>query len=168
MSAEVGRVLEVKGKEQSYSFVERPAAVIIVPVTSDGKIVTARQYRYPIDEWCVEIPAGGTHDTGAESLRQVARDELRQQVGGMAETLTHVGRFYTSPSLTTEKCHMFLTDNVTLTRRAEREPTEEIRTEPKPAREVMEEVRSGKIKNAPCALAVLLGEPLLRERGYLD
>ena len=161
-------VLEVNGEERSYSYVERPAAVIIVPVTPAGQIVTVRQYRYPIDEWCIEVPAGGTHDTGDESLREVALSELREEVGGTPETLSHVESFYTSPSLTTEKCHVFFAENVRLIAKPQTETTEEIEIELRSAAEITHMARSGQMKNAPCALAILICEPLLRSRGYLE
>jgi ADP-ribose pyrophosphatase len=160
--------LEVNRKQNSYAFVVRPAAVIIVPVSGEGKIITLRQYRYPIDEWCVEVPAGGTHDTGDESLQQVAREELRQEVGATAEMFTHVTSFYTSPSLTSENCHVFLAEKVRLTKKPETETTEEIRIELRAVTEVLELARQGKMKNGPCALAVLLCEPLLRQRKYIS
>lgn len=159
--------LEIGNEQQRYAYIVRPEAVIIVPVTARGEIVMVRQYRYPIDEWCLEVPAGGTHDTGGESLEEVVRDELREEIGGTAKTLTHVGTFYTSPSLTSEKCHVFLAEKVVLEKKPDRETTEKIEIELRPVSQVVSLVRSGEMKTAPCALAVLLCEPLLRQRGYL-
>ena len=48
--------------EVTYTYEERADAVGIVPITADGTILLIRQYRYPIDTWCLEIPAGGTRD----------------------------------------------------------------------------------------------------------
>ena len=155
------------GKETQYAYLERAEAVVIVPVTRDGQIVTLHQYRYPVDEWCVEVPAGGTHDTGDASLEDVARKELREEVGATCGGLTLVGYFYTGPSLTNEKCHVFLAENVEVTRMPDEESTEEIKMRLLPAEQVVRMARTGKMKNSPCALAVLWCEPLLRERGYI-
>jgi ADP-ribose pyrophosphatase len=159
--------LEIDGKDKSYAYVVRPEAVVIVPVTDKGDIVVLKQYRYPVDQWCLEVPAGGTHDTGDESLERVARDELREEVGATAGVLTRIGSFYTSPSLTTEKCHVFLGESVCLTNAPERETTEAIKLEVRPAAQVLALAREGKMKTAPCALAVLMCESALRQRGYL-
>jgi ADP-ribose pyrophosphatase len=159
--------LAVDGREKTYAYVARPEAVVVVPVTPDGQIVTVRQYRYPTDQWCIEVPAGGTHDTGDESLAKVARDELEQEVGATAETLTHIASFYTSPSLTTEMCHVFLADNVRLDRKPDAETTEEIEVQAYPAGEVLRMAREGEMKTAPCALGVLLCEPALRRLGFV-
>lgn len=159
--------LQVDGKKQSYAYVVSPPAVVIIPITNKGEIITVRQYRYPVEEWCIETPAGGTHDTADESLEEVARKELREEIGGSAEVWTRIGAFYTSPSLTTEKCHIFLAEGVRLTQTPDREPTEKIKIEVRSAAEVLQFAREGKMQTAPCALALLMCEPVLRERGYL-
>ncbi|HJT79940.1 MAG TPA: NUDIX hydrolase [Chthoniobacterales bacterium] len=156
-----------EGKETQYGYVCKGPAVIIVPVTRDGQIVIVRQYRYPVDDWCLEVPAGGVHETEEESLEETVRRELREEAGATCGTLTNVGWFYSGPSLMDEKCHVFLGENVDVTRKAETEPSEKITIRLEPADEVVEMARSGKMKNGVCALAVLWCERLLRERGYI-
>jgi len=167
LSLRVDNIEVPDGKETEYAYLERAEAVVIVPVTRDGQIVTVHQYRYPIDEWCVEVPAGGTHDTDDATLEDVVRKELREEVGATCGGLTRVGHFYTGPSLTDETCHVFLAENVEVTRMPAEESTEEIKVRLARAEDVIEMARTGKMKNSPCALAVLWCEPLLRERGYL-
>lgn len=60
---------------------------MIVPITKAGEMVLLRQYRYAVDEWCLEVPAGGTHDSGDASLEEVARKELREEVGPRRKSL---------------------------------------------------------------------------------
>jgi len=155
------------GKELQYGYMERGTAVVIVPVIREGQIVTVQQYRYPVDDWCWEVPAGGIRDTGDESLSDVARKELREETGASCGALTHVGFFYTAPSSTDEKCHVYLAESVEVTRSPDTGASEEIKIRLAPADEVVEMARSGKMKNSPCALAVLRCEPLLREKGYI-
>ena len=154
--------IELKGGRKSdYAYLERDAAVIVVPVTTAGEIVLIKQYRYPVDEWCLEVPAGGTHDSGDAALEEVARKELREEVGGSAKSLTYVTSFYPANSLTDEKCHVYLAQGVELSKNPKTESTEDIQTQLLPAEKAMELARSGAIKTAPCALALLLCEPLL-------
>lgn len=154
------------GAKQSYAYLERAEAVVIVPVTNAGEVILLRQYRYPVDEWCLEVPAGGTHDNGGCSLEEVARKELREEVGAKAGTLTYVNFFYSASSLTDEKCHVYLAEDVTFSEEPERESSESIETKLVPAGEAVRLARTGAIKTAPCALALLLCEPLLINRGY--
>ena len=167
LALRVDRVAVPDGKEMDYAYLERAPAVIIVPVTRDSQIVTVNQYRYPVDEWCVEVPAGGTHDTGDASLEEVVRKELREEIGATCGALTRVGSFFTAPSSSDEKCHVFLAENVEVTREPDTEPSEEIKVQLFAAEEVVKMARNGRMKDSPCTLAVLLCEPLLRERGYI-
>jgi ADP-ribose pyrophosphatase len=47
------------GHEFTYTLVDHPGAVWIVPLTNDGYVALIRQYRYTVDDWCYEVPAGG-------------------------------------------------------------------------------------------------------------
>ncbi|HEY0369105.1 MAG TPA: NUDIX hydrolase [Chthoniobacterales bacterium] len=149
------------GKRMQYAYLERGEAVVIVPITRDGRMVMLKQYRYAVDEWCLEVPAGGMHDTGEKSPEEVARDELREEIGATAETLTYVDFFFSANATTDEKCHVFLAEGVELSKKPEQEPSETIEMQLVPVAEALEMARSGKMKTGPCALAVLLCEPLL-------
>jgi ADP-ribose pyrophosphatase len=82
------------GKQIQYAYLERDEAVVIVPITRSGEMVMLKQYRYAVDEWCLEIPAGGTHDSGDAPLEEVVRKELDEEVGATAEKLTYVTFFF--------------------------------------------------------------------------
>ena len=150
-----------------YSYLERGESVIIVPVTSDGRMALIRQYRYPVDTMCYELPAGCCQDTSDAGLEEVARKELREEIGGTAERLEYVTWYYSSSSLSDEVCHLFLALDVQLDREAEREPGEHIETLLVPAREAWELVRRGDMRTGTCALAVLHCESRLRSAGWL-
>jgi ADP-ribose pyrophosphatase len=151
------------GKKTDYAYFERDQAVIVVPVTSAGEIVMLKQYRYPVDEWCLEVPAGGTHDTGDTDLEEVVRKELREEVGGTAKSLTYVTFFYSANAMSDEKCHVFLAEGVELEKKPKTESTESIETQLVPVEKALELARSGAVKTGPCALALLLCEPLLKK-----
>lgn len=139
-----------------YAYLKRADAVVIVPVTTEGEIVLVKQYRYPVDEWCLEVPAGGTHDTGSKSLEEVGRKELREEIGATCEKLTYVTCFYSAPAFSNEKCHVFLAEGVKLEKKPQREESEAIQTQVLSIAQALELARSGEMKSAPCAFAVLL------------
>jgi len=155
------------GTERNQAYLERVPAVVIVPVTHDGQIITLQQYRYPVDDWCIEVPTGNHHDTGDESLEDTVRKALGEKVGATCGALTTIGFFYSAPSMTDEKCHVFLAENVDGTRTPDLESSEEISIRLVPADEMVAMARAGKVKSGPCTLAVLWCEPLLRDRGYI-
>ncbi len=154
------------GKKLQFAYLERGDAVVIVPVTKDGRMVMLRQYRYAVDEWCLEVPAGGMHDSDGASLEEVARKELKEEVGGTAAAFHYVDYFYSANSTCDEKCHVFLAEGVELAHETEKEASESIEVQLVPVAEAIEQVQMGLMKTAPCALAVLLCEPRLRRLAH--
>lgn len=158
--------VELKGgKKIQYAYLERGEAVLIVPITADGEMVLLKQYRYAVDDWCLEIPAGGMRDKGGASLEEVAREELREEVGATVKSLTYVDFFYTANALSDEKCHVFLAEGVELSKEQKTEASETIEVLRVPIAKALELARNGAIRTAPCALAILLCEPHLQKLG---
>ena len=155
--------LEIPGRgEIQYSYLQRGESVIIVPETADGQVVLIRQYRYPVDEHCLELPAGVCRDTRGLPLEGVARKELLEEIGASAAGLEYVTWFYSSSSISDEKCHIFLARGVTLDCAPETEPGEHLETVVVPVSEALRLAREGRMKTGTCALAVLLCEARLR------
>jgi 8-oxo-dGTP pyrophosphatase MutT (NUDIX family) len=146
------------GASFTYTVVEHPGAVWVVPVTPGNQIVLIHHYRYPVDDWCYEVPAGGL-STGL-APHQVAQRELLEEVGGAASELRHVGQFYTSNGISSEIAYVYLANGVTLGE-AHREPTELIRLRLVPVEEALRMARQGEISDGPSALALLWCEALL-------
>ncbi|MBN1657810.1 MAG: NUDIX hydrolase [Anaerolineae bacterium] len=146
------------GREYTYTVVEHPGAVWVVPVTADGQVVLIWNYRHPVNDWCWEVPAGGLSD--GRSLEDVARRELAEEVGGTAKALHYVGRFYTSNGICSEVAHIYLATGVMLGE-AQREMTEQMEVRPVPVAEAVRMARSGEIMDGPSALALLWCEALL-------
>ncbi|MEO7933333.1 MAG: NUDIX hydrolase [Chthoniobacterales bacterium] len=160
--------LQVPGAEsQTFAYVEQGTAVMIVPLTDDGQIVTIRQYRYPVDAHCQEVPAGKTSDVPELSLEEVAAKELSEEIGGTFTALEPLGAAFTNPSLGDEECHYFLARGVRLEKKKEPEPMEKIEIELVSAAEAVRLARQGGFRTAPAALAILLAEPRLRELGFI-
>ena len=56
-----------------------PDAVCIVPLLPDGSVLLEREFRYPLNSWCVSLPAG-LIDAG-ESLEEAVARELSEETG---------------------------------------------------------------------------------------
>ena len=54
-------------------------AVCIVPQTPDGRLLLIREFRYPLNSWCIAFPAG-LADPGEDLAAAVDR-ELREETG---------------------------------------------------------------------------------------
>jgi ADP-ribose pyrophosphatase len=155
------RVRLPDGSEVDYNYMETKGALWIVPVTDEGKIVLIRQYRYPHDDWCWEVPAGGLHDHDGP-LEELARRELAQEIGATCEELIYVTWYYGATSASNSVCHVMLARGTRLDRTPEREATEFIEIHPVPPEEALSRARKGELKDGRSALALLLCESLLR------
>lgn len=148
------------GKPGVYNVVESPVSVWIVPVTSAGEIVMIHNYRYTIDRWCWEVPAGSVKPE--QSIAEAAVAELREEVGGVADgPLQEIGRFYTANGICDELGVYFLATAVQLDAAPQREPTEVMAVHVKPIAEVLRMVRAGEIVDGNSALALLTAKPFL-------
>lgn len=152
-------IITPDGNPGVYNVVEHPGAVWIIPVTSAGEIVLIYAYRYTIDDWCYEIPAGGVK--AGQSLADAARAELLEEIGGTAKEIAYMGHFYTMNGIGDEVAHIFLATDVTLGA-TNHEPTEIIEIQPKPVEEVLRMAQANKISDGPSALALLICAEKLR------
>jgi 8-oxo-dGTP pyrophosphatase MutT (NUDIX family) len=106
-------------KPRSWTIVHRKAAVVIAPITQDGKIVLIRQERIPICEAIWEVPSGQIDHREAdnEEIKKVALRELHEEAGyELAEggELIPLGHYFSSPGFTDECGYFFLARPVAL------------------------------------------------------
>ena len=67
------------GKITYRDVIRNPGASVIVPITEDGHVILVKQYRKPIEEVSLEIPAGKL-DHGEEPIN-VPQGSLRKRQG---------------------------------------------------------------------------------------
>lgn len=155
------KILLPNGELGEFNVVQHDGAVWIVPVTGSGEIILLNHYRHTVRDWCWEVPAGGIH--GGKSALEVARSELREEVGGEATGWHYVGQFYTSNGISNEVGHVFLALGVTQ-HEPRHEPAEVIEIHTVPLHEALRMAHANEISDGPSALAILLCEKLLREQ----
>lgn len=102
-----------RSKPLTWTIVRRKAAVIIAPMTSDGKIVLIQQERVPIRTTIWEMPAGQIDNRQADEseIRTVALRELREETGyelAKRGELIPLGDYFSSPGFTDEHGYFFL------------------------------------------------------------
>ena len=85
---------------------EHPGGAVVVPVTSDGKIVMVTQHRFPVNQVLLELPAGKL-SKGEDPLLCAVR-ELEEETGYKSENVKLLGSIYTTPGYSTEKLWIYL------------------------------------------------------------
>ncbi|MBA3608771.1 MAG: NUDIX hydrolase [Chthoniobacterales bacterium] len=99
---------------RQWSVVHRKPAVVIAPLTREGKFVLIREERIPIRAAIWSMPAGqidANLEPDEAAVREVARRELREETGYELEPgaeMVPLGHFFSSPGMTDEHCYLFL------------------------------------------------------------
>jgi len=147
------------GSEGVYNVASRPyGAAFAIPVLKSGEIVLIQHYRHTVGEWVWEVPAGGIKED--QSPQDAATAELHEEIGGTTQDIRYLGHFFTAVGFCDEICHIYLAINVELGT-TNREPLEFMKLVPTPADQAIAMARTGKIKDALSALALLWAEPYL-------
>jgi ADP-ribose pyrophosphatase len=100
-----------RSEPRTWTTVHRKAAVVIAPMTPDGKIVLIHQERIPIRTAIWEMPSGQIDGPAHETVEQVALRELREESGyelAKDGELIALGHYFTSPGFTDERGYFFL------------------------------------------------------------
>ncbi len=92
---ESDRVRLPHGLEVVMHVVRHPAAVVLLPMPDPDHIVLVRQYRYVIDQWIWELPAGSV-DPG-ETAEQAAVRECHEEIAQVPTLVERLGAFYPTP-----------------------------------------------------------------------
>ncbi|MFZ2362571.1 MAG: GrpB family protein [Anaerolineae bacterium] len=153
------------GQEIVYTYQEHAGFVTVLPVTADGQVVMIRSYRYTVDDWCWELPAGGLGDKLGCSPEEVARQELREETGADCLEMRQIGWFYAMNGTSSARCTFFLATGVQLNGPPELEATELSEVHLMPLEQAVQMARDGRITDADSALVLLRCEPILRGQG---
>jgi ADP-ribose pyrophosphatase len=140
-----------------YTYVDHPGSVFIVPITLQNEILLIHSYRYTIDEWIWEIPAGTMADRMDVDAKEVAAAELAEETGAVAEELELVGEFFLSNGFANCKAKYFIGWNVVVKQAQELDVGEEIgKIEKVPLGEAVAMVLDGRIADGDSALGILI------------
>ena len=147
------------GSQIVYTMIEHPGFVVVVPVFDDGRVLLENLYRYTLQAYSLECPAGGLDD---EPPEVAARRELREETGYVAKTLTPLPRFNASTGISDEVFHVFVATGLELAGEPRREITEQMELVTMPLEEAVRLAESGEMRDSSSALAVILADRHLR------
>lgn len=136
----------------SREVVLRVPAVAVVAEDDDQRVVMVRQYRWAVQSWLWELPAGKLE--GDESPLAAARRELEEETGWTGREWTLVGRFYPSPGYTEEAVFLLYARGLA-PGRARQDRDEAIEAVRWPVWRVRQAVSAGEIQNGIAWLGLL-------------
>ena len=83
---EVDRVTLPSGHTVDMEIVRHPGSVVLLPMPSPGQIILIRQYRYSVDRWIWELPAGSLKPGEDPDARGGARVRRGNRAGARAQS----------------------------------------------------------------------------------
>ncbi len=134
-------------------------ASAVLPVDADGNAYLVRQFRAPIDQILLEIPAGKL-DSLDEDRLLAAKRELKEETGLDADSWVHLTDTYTTPGFSNERISLYLAREL---RFGESRPDEDefLNVVKLPFDEVLSMVTRGEIRDAKTQIAVCMADKLI-------
>jgi ADP-ribose pyrophosphatase len=103
------------GSTATREYLGHPGAVAVVAVAGgkakDPELLFVRQYRYPVKQVTLELPAGKL-DPG-ESPRVCVNRELEEETGFRASRISKILSFWPTPAFANEVIHLYLASRLT-------------------------------------------------------
>lgn len=140
------------GRQHAHETIVHPGAVVILPLTDDGKVVFVEQYRHSLKQMTLELPAGTLEH--AEAPAVCAARELAEEIGMAPGELIPLGTLYPAAGFCTEIQHLFVARNLR-PEKATPDVDEVITTIELSQQEIEARIRSGELNDAKSMALVL-------------
>jgi ADP-ribose pyrophosphatase len=152
VSLRVDEVRLPSGQIRRREIVEHGGAVAIVAIDDQDRALLVRQFRKPIEQFTLEIPAG-TLEPG-EDPEACAHRELLEETGYTAERIERLLGFYSAPGFCTEYLHVYLATGLR-EGAATPEEDESIELVREPVSGALDLIASGRIQDAKSQVGLL-------------
>jgi len=105
LSLSVDQVVLPNGHRTAMEVVRHGGSVVLLVMPAGDRVVLTHQYRYAVDRWLWELPAGGIEP--GESPEAAARRECHEEVGKIAEAVESIGTLFPTPGYCDEAMTFF-------------------------------------------------------------
>lgn len=149
------------GKEVQRDVVRHSGGVCVVPLTEKGTVLMVKQFRYPMQQVTLEIPAGKLE--AGEDPADCGRRELREEAGRTCGKYTPLGKLFPTPAYDTEVIHMYLAQELSAPEAQDLDDGEFLDVTELPLEQAVQMVMDGKIPDAKTQIALLKTYVLLQK-----
>ena len=146
------------GRITNREVVEHPGGVAVFAMDDQGRVALVRQYRYPMGEETLELPAGKLEP--GEDPRDSGLRELAEETGLVPGNFEDMGCLYSSPGILAERIYLYFAKDLT------QGPThpddgEFVETVWLPYQDLVDKARRGEIKDGKTLVGILKASFLL-------
>ena len=152
-------IADVNGKEAWREVVHHPGASAVVAIDEDNRIIMEKQFRYALNDYLLEIPAGKL-DAGEDPL-VCAKRELEEETGIIASEWISLGTIATSPGFCNEVIHLYVAKGLSKGE-IHWDEDEYVEVERYTFDELLQRIKEEKIKDSKSLSALLLAMPYIK------
>ena len=152
-------IADVNGKEAWREVVHHPGVSAVVAIDKDNRIIMEKQFRYALNDYLLEIPAGKL-DAGEDPL-VCAKRELEEETGIIASEWISLGTIATSPGFCNEVIHLYVAKGLSKGE-IHWDEDEYVEVERYTFDELLQRIKEEKIKDSKSLSALLLAMPYLK------
>lgn len=109
-SFSVNKIQLPNGVIGDWECVHHPGGAMVIPITSEGKLVLVKQYRFATQGRILEFPAG-TLEVGEDPATTIKR-EIEEETGYRARKWQSLGEFFLAPGYSDEIIYAFLAQDL--------------------------------------------------------
>lgn len=144
--------LESEGHSATFSIIDAPEWMNVIPLTADNEIVLVEQFRYGIEEPTLELP-GGMVDEG-ETHYETARRELLEETGYTGKDWHYLGKVSSNPAFLTNFTHLHVVKSCRKIQEQQLDGNERINVHTMPLENFLELVNDGTVHHSLVVAAV--------------
>ena len=149
------RVKMPNGRTVTVDVVRHSRSVVLVPVPQPGTVILVRQYRYAVNAFLWELPAGSVDE--GESPEEAARRECHEEIGLIPSTIVRLSAMYPTPGYCDEEMVFFRLSGLEKTDEgAAVDEDEDIESKVFELRDARDMIRSGEIQDMKTLVGLTL------------
>ena len=140
------------GQKSVREIVHHSGGVVIAALKDQNTILAVKQFRYPLKETIIELPAGKLEK--GENPDFAAQRELEEETGYKASNWKSLGFIYTSPGYSDEKLYLYLAADLEFVGEHP-DDGEVLKALEYPLDEFIQKVKFGEISDAKTVCAIM-------------